>query len=259
VSSGASAGVDPILLGPGEGEVVRDRPESFLQIKAGLDELALTEFRYAEGESGPALHIHHEHVDAFWVLDGQLLVVIGGEQVTAAAGSFVLAPPEVVHTFRNDGPGDARFLNIHAPSKGFHRLIRGEKVDFDQADPPPDGGRPASEAVVRQPGEGKAFAIGSGQAIVKAGRRDGGGRVALMETTLPPGAPGPPPHRHPETLDSFYVLEGTLTVQLAGRTFEAGPGSYAAAPAGAEHTFSNPTEEPVRMLNLMVPGGLEPA
>ena len=256
---GASAGVKPILLGPGEGEIVRDRPESFLQIKAGLDELALTEFRYAAGQRGPALHIHREHVDAFWVLDGQLVVELAGERVTAPAGSFVLVPTEVVHTFRNEGPGYARFLNIHAPSKGFHRYIRGEEVNFDQLEPPPDGGRPASEAVVRQPDEGKALGIGSGRTVVKAGRHDGGGRLALMETTLPAGAPGPPLHRHPETLDSFYVLDGTLTVHLADRTVDAGPGTYALAPAGVVHGFSNPTEEPVRMLNLMVPGGLEPA
>ena len=79
--------------------------------------------------------------------------------VEAPAAGFVLVPPEVVHTFGNEGPGDARFLNIHAPSKDFHRQLRGEDVDFDTQDPPPDGGRPASETLIRAPGEGRALSV----------------------------------------------------------------------------------------------------
>jgi mannose-6-phosphate isomerase-like protein (cupin superfamily) len=58
-------------------------------------------------------------------------------------------------------------------------------------------------------------------------------------------------------VDSFYVLEGTLTVDLGDRRVEAGPGSYALVPPGNVHTFSNPGDEPVRILNVMAPGGLE--
>ena len=78
-----------------------------------------------------------------------------------------------------------------------------------------------------------------------------------METTLPGEFGGPPLHRHPSTIDSFYVLDGTLTVTLGDRVGEAGPGTYALAPAGSAHTFSNRGREPVRMLNLMVPGGFD--
>jgi mannose-6-phosphate isomerase-like protein (cupin superfamily) len=229
-----------------------------VQIKAGLDELALTESRYAPGQSGPGPHIHREHVDAFWVLDGELVFELGaGELVRAPADSFALVPPEVVHTFRNEGSGDARFLNIHAPSKDFHRHIRGEDVDFDTEDPPADGGRPASDAVLRRPGEGKALGMGTAETAIKAGGADAGGRLALMDTTLQPGFAGPVPHRHRSTIDGFYVLEGELTLTLGERTLQAGPGTYALIPPGTVHTFSNPRERPVRALNLMLPGGFE--
>jgi quercetin dioxygenase-like cupin family protein len=250
--------VEPVVLGPGEGETVTDEPESFVQIKAGSDELALTESRYAPGESGPGPHIHREHVDAFWVLDGELVFELGaGERVMAPAETFVLVPPEVVHTFRNEGPGDARFLNIHAPSRDFHRQLRGEDVDFDTEDPPADGGRPASGVVLRRSGEGKALAMGPARAVIKAGQDDGGGRLALMDTRLEPGFPGPVAHRHRRMVDSFYVLEGELSVTLGDSTQQVTPGTYVVIPPGAVHTFSNRSSGPVRAVNLMVPGGLE--
>jgi quercetin dioxygenase-like cupin family protein len=251
--------MDPILWGPGEGELVRDKPSSRVWIKAGVDEIALVEFMYGPGEVGPGHHIHHRHVDSFWVLDGELALDIGpGRETTrAAAGSFVFVPPGVVHTFRNEGPGRARFLNVHAPSMDFHRYMRGEDVEFDQHDPPPDGGRPGSEALVLPPGAGRELKLGSAALTIKAGRNDGGGRFSLTEGHLPAGAPGPPLHRHREHIDSFYVLGGTLALRLGSETRELGEGGYALVPPGVAHTFANPSEAPVSFLNLMLPGGFE--
>jgi mannose-6-phosphate isomerase-like protein (cupin superfamily) len=55
----------------------------------------------------------------------------------------------------------------------------------------------------------------------------------------------------------FYVLEGALTLRLGDETVEAPAGSFAFVPPGNVHTFSNPSDETVRMLNLMAPGGFE--
>jgi len=132
------------------GDVVTDEPGRRVAILAGTDALAVTHSIYTRGESGPEAHVHHQHVDSFFVLDGELVFELGSdlERVVARAGTFVLVPPEVVHTFRNEGPEVARFLNLHAPSKNFHRQLRGEDLDFDTSDPPSGGGRPASEAVI---------------------------------------------------------------------------------------------------------------
>ncbi len=90
-----------------------------------------------------------------------------------------------------------------------------------------------------------------------AGASDGLGSLAVLETTVAAGFPGPVPHLHDAMVDSFYVLDGTLTLQLDGRTAEAAPGSYALVPPGNAHTFSNPSTEPVRFLSLMAPAGFE--
>ena len=107
-------------------------------------------------------------------------------------------------------------------------------------------------------GEGEAIAPGPGATgLILAGADDGLGSVAVVEFELAPGNPGPPPHRHERLTDSFYVLEGTLTVLLGEEEHQAGPGSYAFVPPGNRHTVSNPSDEPVRFLNVTAPGGLE--
>jgi mannose-6-phosphate isomerase-like protein (cupin superfamily) len=133
-----------------EGEVVTDRPERTIRILADLPELCMTWTRYVPGEEGPGPHIHREHLDAFYILTGELNFGLGPEveRVHTGPGTFILAPPEVVHTFRNDGPDDATWLNFHAPSKGFASFLRDPDFVWDSFDAPADGGRPLSEAIV---------------------------------------------------------------------------------------------------------------
>jgi mannose-6-phosphate isomerase-like protein (cupin superfamily) len=245
---------EPLLLSPGAGEAIGER----IRIKAGRPEIVVTESRYEPGRRGPDLHVHHHHVDSFWVLEGRLAFALGpdGDEVEAAVGSFALVPPDVVHTFRNPGPETARFLNFHAPGMGFDEYLRNQ-VPYDQHDPPADGGRPAGEVILLSPGEGERLTLGPVEAVVKAGGQDALGSLTVMDVVVGPGFPGPVLHRRGEVVDSFYVLDGTLTVQLGGREVEAAKGSYALVPPGNDHTFSNPSDEPVRMLNVMAPGGLE--
>jgi mannose-6-phosphate isomerase-like protein (cupin superfamily) len=247
---------EPLVLGPGEGEAIRET----LHIKAGRPEIVVTESRYEPGERGPDPHIHRHHVDAFWILEGRLAFPLGpdGDEVEAVAGSFVLVPPEVVHTFRNPGPDQARYLNFHAPGMGFETYLRsGYQIPYDQVDPPPDGGRAPSEVIVRPRGEGEELALGTTEGSIKVGRRDALGSLAVIEVVVGRGFEGPVLHRHRAMVDSFYVLDGVLTLHLGHERVEVPAGSYGVVPPGNDHTFSNPRDEPVRILNVMAPGGLE--
>jgi quercetin dioxygenase-like cupin family protein len=238
----------PQLLGPGEGEDIGGR----IRIKCALEGLVLTE---TEGAGSTEPHIHHQHADGFRVLEGELTVLLGPEEHVLAPGDFALAPPELVHCYRTDG---ARWINLHAPGCGFENWLRRNDPAFDQHDPPAEGGGSASDGVLRRAGEGEAIAPGPGAAgVILAGADDGLGSVSVVEFELGPGAPGPPPHRHERLTDSFYVLEGTLGVLLGEEEHRAGPGSYAFVPPGNRHTVSNPSDEPVRFLNITAPGGLE--
>ena len=113
-------------------------------------------------------------------------------------------------------------------------------------------------AVLHGPGEGEHIAAGSGsQILIKATEADTAGSFFFCETTIAPGFPGPPLHRHKTLHDMFYVLEGTLTLRLGDRTVQAGPGSFACVPPGVVHTFRNDTDAPVRLLNFNTPAGWE--
>jgi mannose-6-phosphate isomerase-like protein (cupin superfamily) len=245
---------DPILLGPGEGEAIGER----IQIKAGRPEIAVTESRYEPGRRGPDLHVHHHHVDAFWILEGRLAFALGsdGDEVEAGVGSFALVPPDVVHTFRNPGPDPARFLNFHAPGMGFDEHLRNQ-TPYDQHDPPADGGRPPSEVILVPPGRGERVALGPVEALIKAGGQDALGSLAVLEVVAGPGASGPVLHHHRETVESFYVLDGSFTLHLRDREVELPAGAYGLVPPGNNHTSSNPRGEPVLVLNVIAPGGIE--
>jgi mannose-6-phosphate isomerase-like protein (cupin superfamily) len=116
----------------------------------------------------------------------------------------------------------------------------------------------AMTATVLEPGAGERLSAGgSSEIVIKAGSEETAGSLFLAETTIEPGFAGPPPHRHEVLHDMFYVLEGTLSVQLGDEIAPFGPGSFVCVPPGSVHTFSNPGEHPVRFLNFSTPGGFE--
>ena len=114
-----------------------------------------------------------------------------------------------------------------------------------------------AEPTFHRPGEGENHEMGGSSLSIKATGEQTNGTFFLSETTVAPGFPGPPLHRHNELVDMFYVLEGTLTIQIEGRTEEAPAGSFFCAPPGVAHTFSNRSEAPVRFLNFNTPAGWE--
>ncbi len=235
-------------------------------VKAEHELLDVFHTAYAPGETGPRPHVHRRHADAFYVLEGELVFALGAERerVHAPAGTLMIAPAGVVHGFDNEGAYDARALNIHAPAMAFAESLRARRDPstydpsrFDSFGPPEDGGRPAADAILRGSGEGDAVELGGSRALFKAEGGDGDGTFSLTEVTLAPGFTGPVRHHHETFVDSFYVLEGNVAVRLGDRTVEAPAGSYAFVPPGNVHTFSNPGNEPVRLLNVMAPGGFE--
>ena len=82
----------------------------------------------APGREGPSAHVHDDEDDAFYVLDGELLFRVEDEEIAATAGTFVLVPPGVRHTFANRTSAPVRILNIHAPA-GFDRRLLSESGD----------------------------------------------------------------------------------------------------------------------------------
>ena len=241
----------PTLLAPGEGETLRPG----FEIKVGRPELVLTESVYAVGQRGPDPHVHHHHVDSFWVLEGELRIEVGPELEPRSlpAGGFALVPPDVLHSFHNPGPGEARFLNMHAPGLGFEEYLRsGFTAPFDQHYQPAGSGLAPTDVILLGPDEGERLELGASTATIKAGAA----ALGVVEATVAPDFPRPAAHWHARTLESIYVLEGELAVRIAGEHATIAAGGFAAIPPETVHA-SFPGQDPVRFVNVVTPGGME--
>jgi quercetin dioxygenase-like cupin family protein len=105
-------------------------------------------------------------------------------------------------------------------------------------------------------GEGRRFAIPGGICTIKATGEDTGGTYAMIEMLIPPQG-GPPPHIHSREIESFYILEGSLSFWLSDRKLSSSAGSLVIAPPGLTHTFKNEEDATARVLLLITPAGLE--
>jgi mannose-6-phosphate isomerase-like protein (cupin superfamily) len=240
---------EPTVIPPGGGEVVGDSPDRRVEILSDHAALHATWSRFGPRRAGADLHVHRRHSDLFYVLEGELTVMLGteGEGVVVPAGTLARVPPLVVHGFRNGTDAELRYLNLHAPGQGFADYLRamrdGRTHSYDQEPPPPDGGRPTTEAVV-----GGDELVADRVALLADVEE-----VGISEAWSDPGSPSPPPHLHRRHVESFYVLEGELALTFGDRELPAEAGSWAQVPPGVPHTFSCRGSEPVRFLNLHAP------
>ena len=67
------------------------------------------------------LHVHHDVDEAWYVIEGALRFRFEDRELVAPAGSTVLVPAGVPHTFGNAGPEPSRYL-IVMPAR-LQRLI----------------------------------------------------------------------------------------------------------------------------------------
>ncbi|MGZ8649218.1 MAG: cupin domain-containing protein, partial [Solirubrobacteraceae bacterium] len=216
---------EPTVIPPGGGEVIGDSAERRVEILSDGDAVHATWSRFGPGREGADPHIHRRHSDLFYVLEGELTVRLGleDELVVVPRGALARVPPLVVHGFRNGSERDMRYLNFHAPGVGFADYMRGLRdgrpVTYDQEPAPAEGVRPASEAVIGEPGLGVHVDIEA---------------IRIEEVRGAPGEP-PPPHSGREC---YYVLEGELVLTAGDGELRAPTGSWVELPAGIPHGLS---------------------
>jgi len=238
----------PLLLPAGAGEVIGDSAERRVEILSDHDALHATWTRFGPHRAGAEPHVHRRHSDLFYVLAGELTVALGADrsETIAPAGTLVLAPPLVVHGFRNGSAAELRYLNFHAPGEGFAGYLRGlrdgqEKPSFDSEDPPADGGRPVAEAIVRR---GVTPLIDLEEIGITEVRSGPGSESGSRMT---------PQHLHLRHNEFFYVLAGELAFTAGGRELRATPGSWVQIPPGVPHTFAVTGSEEVHFLDIHAP------
>jgi quercetin dioxygenase-like cupin family protein len=248
---GTAAVIVPIAAG----EPILRQPEREISILVARNDVTITHARYAAGQRVAGPHIHHEHTDAFYVLEGELTFEIGreAETIRACAGGLVAVPPGLAHSFRNESDRPARWLTIHAHDGGFAAFMRstrdGGRVEWDIAPAPAHGGLPASEATVSPDGSGES--LKSGRCLL--GLRCTLSDLCIVEWHLH-GAdqdlPIPHPDRHGDTV---FVLEGELDATLAGEKQSVGPGRLVSTQPGMPLALEHGGTGRARVLTLHTP------
>ena len=107
-----------IFLDPLQGTIYSARGSKM--VFKGLHETTGGAFSFMErdlpvGNRRPSPHAH-EGPEDFYVLEGSIEFIVGGESRTGGPGFWALAPSRVSHTFGNAGESPARLLIIHSPS-----------------------------------------------------------------------------------------------------------------------------------------------
>jgi quercetin dioxygenase-like cupin family protein len=100
--------------------------DSLVTVRVGHDQgedgISVLERLAPHGDS-PPLHVHRTEDELFHVLDGELRVRAGDEEVLVDAGGSILAPKGVAHTYRVESPDGARWLVI-TTGGDFERFVR---------------------------------------------------------------------------------------------------------------------------------------
>jgi len=82
----------------------------------------LLEINLASGISVPR-HTHTREDEAYFVLAGELEVIVGDEKFVLRAGDTLMAPRGIPHQLRNSGDAENHYLLVFSPA-GFEELVR---------------------------------------------------------------------------------------------------------------------------------------
>jgi quercetin dioxygenase-like cupin family protein len=77
-------------------------------------ELAASLVTQPAGTASP-LHVHTREAEAWYLLEGSMTYLAGGQLFDLVAGDFIYLPRDVPHAFRVTGTTPARFLGLTLP------------------------------------------------------------------------------------------------------------------------------------------------
>ena len=108
----------PYLVEPGGGNVVMEGPLGVITKIPGTATngvISIVEHPVAARILVPP-HVHRDHDEWSYILEGRIGARIGDEEFIAATGSYILKPRRIPHTFWNPDDRPARILEIITPS-----------------------------------------------------------------------------------------------------------------------------------------------
>jgi mannose-6-phosphate isomerase-like protein (cupin superfamily) len=110
-----------------------------------------------------------------------------------------------------------------------------------------------SDVSIVTPDDGEVIELGPARMRVLEGGDTTGHRLGIGEITLAPHSDGPPQHRHALHDEGFYILSGTARFTVGEREYDATSGTLVMVPPGVPHSFANPGDQPLVMINTFTP------
>lgn len=102
-------------------------------------------------DAAPPLHVHDDLDDTWYILQGEMVVRCGGDDLVVGAGHWVSMPRGVPHTFRVVGDREARILLVH-DNASFRDFIREIGVPAGARVVPTEPVLPAMDELARAAG-----------------------------------------------------------------------------------------------------------
>jgi quercetin dioxygenase-like cupin family protein len=197
------------------------------------------------GAEGPPTHVHPSD-QLYFIVDGELEIELGTEVRTMEAGEGLLIPAGLPHHNRNASDRPEVHLEVIAPgvTPGMPLAIM---LDGPVLTNTGTDGRPYVLQGPEPDTRNRPFRLSW-----LLNRANGSPQAGIYVADMAPGASGPPTHVH--DFDQFYfVLAGSLEVEVGLQHHTVGPGTLVVLPAGVPHCQGNPSAEPERHLAVLVP------
>ena len=83
------------------------------------------------------------------------------------------------------------------------------------------------------------------------------GDYSLLEVSITPGVPGPPPHYHVDAPELFHLIDGQMDVMLDGTWHSLTKGESIMVPKESVHSFRNSVDTESRFVTTWSPRGFE--
>lgn len=135
----------PLILKPGEGRSVQIRTSTCTFKATGQEthgHFGLFEFVMEPGAIGASPHIHKELTEMFYVVEGEIELVLDEQRVVAEPKSFMLVPENTPHGFSNVGQTQATLLIMFCPADSREQYFEG------LAELTKDGRQPSQEELL---------------------------------------------------------------------------------------------------------------
>ena len=124
-------GTGPMFLGPGD-------IYTFLATTAETDGAYFVLEGIVPPDAGPPPHIHHNQVETFYIVEGQLEIMLGDEVYEAKAGAFVHVSIGRPHRFINRSQTPAKIIATFVPAGDIEEFFRESFKETTDRNAPPE-------------------------------------------------------------------------------------------------------------------------